>query len=72
MDMISVTARAHRPEGRLAHRAFLDPEGPGSPVLLIEDMALAQAPIDVRAVLVSPIRVRESDGGPCTVFCWTS
>ena len=33
MDVISVTSRLHREEGREAHRALLDPERPGDPVL---------------------------------------
>lgn len=70
MDLISVTARQRRPEGRLAHRAFLDPTGAGRPVLLVEDMALAHAPGALAAVCVAPIRVRSSDGGPCTVLAW--
>ena len=40
MDVISVTSRLHREEGREAHRALLDPERPGDPVLALEDMAL--------------------------------
>ena len=40
MDVISVTSRLHREEGREAHRALLDPTQPGEPVLALEDMAL--------------------------------
>jgi len=72
MDLISVTSREHREEGRAAHRAFLDPAGEGNPVLLIEDMALAHVRGALRAVCVSPLRVRDADGGPCTVFGWSA
>lgn len=72
MDVISVTARQRRPEGRMAHRAFLDPAGVGRPILLVEDMALAHAPAALTAVCVAPIRVRAGDGGPCTVLAWSS
>lgn len=70
MDTISVTSRAHRPEGRVAHRAFLDPEGPGSPLILIEDMALAHAPARLTVACVAPLRVHAGNGGPCTVLAW--
>lgn len=68
LDCISITSRIHREEGRSAHRAFLDPDGEGHPVLLIEDMALATAPGQLRQVIVAPLRVSEADGGPCTVM----
>jgi arylformamidase len=70
LDLISVTARAHREEGRGAHRAFLDPAREGRPLLLIEDMALAAVSDPLRSVVVLPLRVREADGGPCTVLGW--
>ncbi len=67
LDCISVTSRLHREEGRSAHQAFLDPDGKGHPVLLIEDMALAGTPGQLRQVIVAPLRVSKADGGPCTV-----
>lgn len=70
MDLISATAREHRLEGRLAHRAFLEPTGEGHPVLLIEDMALQCASEMLRKVIVAPLRAREANGGPCTVMGW--
>lgn len=70
MDVISVTSRLHRIEGREAHRALLDPDRPGEPVLAIEDMALARATGRLSRVVVAPLRVQRGDGGPCTVFAW--
>lgn len=71
MDLLSVTAFAHRVEGRVAHRAFLDPQ---APILPIEDMALAAVSGRLDRVIVLPLRVPEADGGPCTVlaFCRTA
>lgn len=68
IDTISVTSRLHRETGRTAHRAFLDPEGKGNPILLIEDMALANAPDNLRQIIVAPFPVDEADGGPCTIL----
>lgn len=65
MDLISVTGYECRTEGRIAHRAFLDPS---APILPIEDMALAAAPVDLDRVMVVPLRVVSADGGPCTVI----
>jgi kynurenine formamidase len=70
LDAISITARAHREEGRAAHRAFLDPARDGYPIYLIEDMALASASPGLARVAVVPLRVGEADGGPCTVLAW--
>ncbi len=70
LDVISVTARAHREEGRESHRALLDPARPGKPIIAIEDMALAAAPATLTQVMVLPLQVRDADGGPCTVLGW--
>lgn len=70
MDFISVTARAHRPEGRKAHRALLEYRPNSEPVILVEDMALAHAPTALEAVIVAPFRVLRADGGPVTVLAW--
>ena len=71
MDVISVTSRLHREEGREAHRALLDPERPGDPVLALEDMALQRVKGRLARVIVAPLRVRNADGGPCTVIGFT-
>lgn len=68
MDVISVTSRHHRTEGRAAHRVLLDPNGPGLPVLPVEDMALSHVEGPLARVIIAPLRVREMDGGPCTVI----
>lgn len=70
MDLISVTARAHRPEGREAHRALLEHHPDSDPIILIEDMALAHASGALDAVVVAPLRVLQADGGPVTVLAW--
>ena len=72
MDVISVTSRLHREEGREAHRALLDPTQPGEPVLALEDMALLHVEGELARVIVAPLRVRNADGGPCTVIGFTA
>jgi len=66
-DSISLSAFAHRETGHKAHEAFLN--HPNS-ILLLEDMALSA--IDhsgkLKQVIVSPLRVEDADGSPCTVF----
>jgi len=70
MDLISVTTRLARPEGKAAHRAFLDPAGSGSPIRLIEDMDLATCPKTLGWIVVSPLDLRNGDGGPVTVWAF--
>ncbi len=67
-DFISMTSKQHRDEGKLAHRAFLDPAGEGDPILILEDMDLANATRPFDSVIVAPLMVEEADGSPCTVF----
>lgn len=65
-DSVSVSSFADRPEGRKAHKAFLNPE---NPIILLEDMNLTDK--DYRSVtrlIVSPLRVDGADGLPCTVI----
>jgi arylformamidase len=68
-DGISLTGFQNRDLGKVAHQAFLNP---GAPILPLEDMRLdevfASAPL--RRVLVSPLRIANCDGLPCTVIGW--
>ncbi|HCY85604.1 MAG TPA: hypothetical protein DHV36_10765 [Desulfobacteraceae bacterium] len=66
-DGISLSSFASRPLGRKAHKAFLDHD---RPILIIEDMALADALPEngIREAMVCPLRVRDSDAAPCTVI----
>ncbi len=67
-DWISLSSYLNRPEGRLAHQAFLDPKGKGQPILIIEDMDLRKATPRLKQVLVLPLRVEGIDSAPCTVL----
>lgn len=72
IDSISITSRLHRQDGRIAHRTFLDPQGEGDPVLLVEDMALAKVPRSLQTVVIAPLLVSGSDGAPCTILGFVS
>ncbi len=73
-DFISVSRWQDRDKGRSAHKAFLDPDGNGSPILLIEDMDLAPLKKEdsIESVHIVPLRIEEADGAPVTVIAETS
>lgn len=66
-DSISLSSFAHRETGREAHRAFLDHP---NPILLLEDMDLSQVDhrSQLKKIIISPLRVENADGAPCTIF----
>jgi len=68
IDWISVSSFVHRKEGRESHRAFLDPEGQGEPILLIEDMDLSVGLTYLSKVLIAPLIAEEIDSSPCTII----
>lgn len=67
MDSLSVSSWQNRELGRVAHRAFLDPQ---RPLLLLENMCLVPLDDELRLqrVVVAPLRVQGADAGPCTVM----
>lgn len=71
-DFISLTSYPHRELGRTAHRAFLSQnlELGGlkeSPILIVEDMKLADLQECPQEVWVLPLRFEQADGAPVTV-----
>jgi kynurenine formamidase len=69
-DSISISSFQNREEGRASHRAFLDPNGEGNPIWIMEDMDLTQISSDtpLKEILVSPLFVEGADGTPCTIW----
>jgi len=67
LDLISVSSYSNRELGRITHRTFLDPDGVGSPILIIEDMDLDHDLSGLRAVWALPLRMEGIDSAPCTV-----
>jgi arylformamidase len=63
-DSISISSFQNRIEGRKAHKRFLNPE---KPILILEDMDLREVK-NLSKILISPLRISNSDGVPCTVF----
>ena len=70
VDVISITSRLHREEGRKAHREFLGDHYPSSPIVLIEDMSLINYKDIITNVLIAPLIVNDADGAPCTVIAY--
>jgi arylformamidase len=68
MDLISISGYCNRPEGRLAHKSFLNPDI-GDPILLIEDMNLEPYQFGMK-VIVAPLLIKDADGAPCTVLAF--
>jgi kynurenine formamidase len=66
-DSISVSSFQNRTLGREAHKRFLSPE---KPILLLEDMDLRNIDesTNFEEVIISPLRIANCDGLPCTVF----
>lgn len=63
-DLISLTSKLDREEGRLAHLAFLDnPE-----ILILEDMDLSKLDFIPKLLIVSPLLINNIEGVPCTVI----
>ncbi len=67
-DFISLTSWKYRDEGKKAHSMFLNPNGLGNPICLIEDIALQNYNNQIKRVTFSPIFVRSSNGAPITIF----
>lgn len=68
VDAISITSRMHRDEGRKAHREFLGSHYDSAPIVLIEDMSLANYTEKITQVIVLPLMITEADGAPCTIL----
>ena len=66
-DSISVSSLTDRMLGRESHLRFLNPK---KPILLLEDMDLSNLDEtkSIKEVIVSPLRIADCDGLPCTVF----
>ncbi|MBN9662118.1 MAG: cyclase family protein [Acidobacteria bacterium] len=73
MDIPSVSALSHDPEGAQAHRVFLGcTDYPNRPVLLIEDAHLLEDLPPLRQVTLMPWLFDGLDSAPCTLFAETA
>lgn len=63
-DLISLTSKLDRSEGKKAHLEFLIENN----ILILEDMDLGSLTSTPDSVIISPLQVAEADGVPCTVL----
>ena len=63
-DMISLTSKLNRAEGKKAHTAFLLDQD----ILILEDMKIDNLFTSPEKVIVSPLQIGVLDGAPCTVI----
>ncbi len=68
IDWISVSSYMNREIGREAHKAFLNPNASGRPILIIEDMDLSADLSTLNNVWALPLRVEEIDSTHITVI----
>jgi arylformamidase len=70
IDVISITSRMHREEGRKVHREFLGSHFTSKPIVLIEDMSLFNYTDNISKVIVLPLMIKDGDGAPCSVIAF--
>jgi arylformamidase len=63
-DMISLTSKLDRAEGKQAHLKFLVEHD----ILILEDMDLSALQETPDSVVIAPMQVKDADGVPCTVI----
>ena len=68
MDWISLSSYEHRAIGRESHKVFLNPDGEGHPILIVEDMNLRGDLNNLKEVWVIPLLIEIIDSAPCTVI----
>lgn len=70
IDSISISSFQHREEGREAHKAaFIELEGLGKPLLLIEDVKLDISSEErFETIIVIPWLVDRLDSAPCSII----
>jgi len=63
-DMISLTSKRERSEGKLAHELFLLEYE----ILVLEDMNLSELHESPQKLFIAPLLIENADGVPCTVI----
>jgi kynurenine formamidase len=63
-DMISLTSKLNREEGRKAHQQFLLHED----ILVLEDMKLDELDFTPSSVIIAPLQINNADGAPCNII----
>jgi arylformamidase len=65
-DMISLTSKLDRVEGKNAHLNFLI----NNDILILEDMNLENIYSTPKTVIVAPLQIKSADGVPCNVIAY--
>lgn len=65
-DLISLTSKLDRPEGKQAHLQFLIE----NEILILEDMDLSTLSSTPERVVIAPLQVKGANGVPCTVIAF--
>lgn len=65
-DMISLTSKLDRAEGKKAHLAFLVEHD----ILILEDMNISHLINTLSRVIISPLQIESADGVPCSVIAF--
>ena len=65
-DLISLTSKLDRSEGKKAHISFLIEND----ILILEDMNLTQINDRPHRIIISPLLIKDADGTPCTVIAF--
>lgn len=65
-DMISLTSKLDRAEGKNAHISFLLENG----ILIVEDMNLEHLEAAPDKVVIAPLMIAKADGAPCTIIAF--
>ncbi|BBH54063.1 cyclase family protein [Fluviispira sanaruensis] len=67
-DFISLTSFSNKEIGGEAHKAFLNSNYEGEPLLIIEDMKLSALISSPKSVIIAPLLIEGADGSPVTVI----
>ena len=65
-DLISLTSKLDREEGKRAHVEFLL----NNDILILEDMDLQELNSTPEKLVIAPLQMRSADGVPCTVIAY--
>ena len=63
-DLISLTSKLDRAEGKKAHIEFLI----NNDILILEDMDLRFLEVSPSLVVIAPLQIQIADGVPCNVL----
>jgi kynurenine formamidase len=66
-DLISLTSKLDREEGKKAHLEFLI----NNDILIIEDMSLSKLKKTPKMIVVSPLMIDKADGVPCNILSFS-